>query len=205
MPIYRDQIFPRIYDLLMGLGSLDSRRTAHLTPAKGKVLEVGIGTGLNLPHYPETFGQLTGLDASRGMLDKLEAKARKMGFELNAVLAGAEMMPFEDQSFDTVVSTHSLCSMSDRAAALGEIRRVLKSDGRFIFLEHGLSPDQKIAKWQRRVNGVQSRFAVGCLLDVDMEAEIRAAGFCFEKLEKGYQPGESRTHGYLYDGIAVPV
>ena len=132
-------------------------------------------------------------------------KAGQMELELEGVFGAAEEMPFDDHSFDTVVSTHSLCSLEDRAKALLEIRRVLTRDGRFLFLEHGLSPDASVARWQSRLNGIQKRFAAGCLLDVDMEAAICSAGFDFEALNKGYQPSESKTHGYLYEGIAVPA
>ena len=204
MPLYRDQIFPRIYDLLMGLGKLDSRRSAHLSRARGRVLEVGVGTGLNLSHYPEGVTHLTGLDSNAGMLRMLHKHALGQGIEIEGVLAPAESMPFDDDAFDAVVSTHSLCSLSARSLALQEIRRVLHPEGHFIFLEHGLSPDRNVAKWQARLNVIQKRFAAGCLLDVDMEKEIREAGFEMERLIKGYQPGESRTHGYLYEGIATP-
>ena len=202
MPIYRDHIFPKIYDLLMGMGKLDLRRGQHLAQVSGNVLEVGIGTGRNLPYYPQDLYSLTGLDNNVGMLKKLAKWQRGEGVALRPVLGRAEKMPFDDDSFDTVVSTHSLCSMEDRSAALAEIRRVLRPGGRFVFLEHGLSPDPKVAQWQSRLNGIQKRFAVGCLLNVPVELEIRQAGFEFLELDQGYQRGESKTHGYLYEGVA---
>lgn len=200
MALYREVLFPAAYDFLMGLGSLDERREAHLKGAAGEILEIGIGTGLNLPHYPGAVERITGLDANPGMLRKLEARRDA---RVRPVLANASEMPFGDDRFDTVVSTHTLCSLPDRAAALAEVRRVLKPGGRFLLLEHGRSPDPKVARWQKRLNGIQKRFAVGCLLDVPVEEEVVAAGFRFETLDTGYHARESKTHGYLYEGIAV--
>lgn len=202
MRIYRNHIFPRIYDLLMGMGMLDSRRTKHLSQVGGDILEIGIGTGRNLRHYPEHVTKLTGLDNNAGMLKKLAKITKGQGIELTPFLGRAEKMPFADQSFDTVVSTHSLCSMGDRELALSEVKRVLRPNGRFIFLEHGLSPDANVAKWQSRLNGIQKRFAVGCILDMQVDREISLAGFEFVELTTGYQPHETKTHGYLYEGIA---
>ena len=201
MGLYADVLFPKGYDFLMGLSKFDAERKASLAKVQGKVLEVGIGTGLNLPHYPEGIGKLTAVEPNPGMLKKLRKK--KSGIELEVVEAGAEELPFEEASFDTVVTTHVLCSIPDRAKALAEIRRVLRPGGRYVFLEHGLSPDAKVAKWQRRLNGIQRRFAVGCLLDVPVDEELEAAGFGFESLDQYYLKGQSKTHCYFYDGVAV--
>lgn len=203
MALYRDHIFPRAYDFLMGLGKLEPRRAGHLATASGEILEIGIGTGLNLPHYPESIDKITGLDANAGMIKKLRSKLVKQRIEVELALGSACEMPFEDASFDTVISTHSLCSISFREQALSEVLRVLKPNGRFLFLEHGLSPEAKIAKWQKRLNGIQRRFAVGCTLDMQVKNELESAGFRFLELKTGYQPRESKTHGYLYEGIAV--
>ncbi len=203
MSLYRHQLFPRFYDFLMGLGHLDERRSAHLSTVRGKVLEVGIGTGRNLPYYPEQVTHITGLDNNPGMLRQLRTKRSRHELEITPVLGSARRMPFGDDSFDTIVSTHSLCSITDRKRALLEIRRVLKPDGRFVFLEHGRSPDEHVAKWQSRLNGIQKQFAVGCVLDMQVDREIQDAGFECVELHKGYHPRESKTHGYLYEGVAV--
>jgi ubiquinone/menaquinone biosynthesis C-methylase UbiE len=202
--LYRNHLFPAAYDLLMGMRRIDERRPGALEPVRGKTLEIGIGTGLNLSHYPEEIRHITGVDPNRGMLKQLAKQLRKSRIEVEIQCASADALPFPDKSFDTVVSTHVLCSLPDRPGALAELRRVLRPDGRFVFLEHGLSPDPKVAKWQRRLNAVQRHFAVGCLLDVPVSDEIEAAGFRFEALTKGYQKGESKTHSYFYQGIAVP-
>jgi ubiquinone/menaquinone biosynthesis C-methylase UbiE len=204
MAIYRNHLFPAAYDLLMGLGKLNCRRAGALEPVHGKTLEIGVGTGLNLAFYPEHLDHLTGVEPNPGMLRRLRRKQAQHGIDLEIVEASADDLPFADRSFDTVVSTHVLCSLPDRAKALSEVRRVLRTGGRFVFLEHGLSPDPGVAKWQRRLNGIQKRFAVGCELDVAVDIEIRKAGFGFALLETGYLEKESRTHGYLYQGVAVP-
>lgn len=203
MCFYRDRIFPAAYDFLMGMGKLDLRRREALEPVRGKILEVGIGTGRNLSHYPAEVREITGVDPNIGMLRQLAKRQAGARVNVKVEHASAEALPFENDSFDTVVSTHVLCSLSDRSAALSEILRVLRPEGRFVFLEHGLSPDPEIAKWQRRLNPVQQRFAAGCLLDVPVREEIEAAGFSFENLKMGYQKGESKTHAYLYEGVAV--
>lgn len=203
MGLYRDVLFPKSYDLLMGLARFDAQRKASLARAGGRILEVGIGTGLNLPHYPEEVTRLTAVDPNPGMLRKLQRKLARSRLTVEAIPAGAEELPFPDASFDSVVTTHVLCSLPDRPRALAEIRRVLRPGGRFLFLEHGLSPDPKVARWQRRLNGIQKRFAVGCLLDVPVREEVRAAGFSFERIEEYYLEGQSRTHSYFYDGVAV--
>ena len=202
MPVYSDYVFPRIYDLLMGMGALDSRRKRHLEGVRGEVLEVGIGTGRNLGYYPAALNSLTALDKSAGMLKQLVKCKNEVDVVLKPVLGSAECMPFADDSFDTVVSTHSLCSMEDRSAALSEIKRVLRPDGQFVFLEHGLSPELKVARWQRRLNFIQKRFAVGCQLDVAIDQEIQKAGFDFLDLGMGYNKGDSKLTGYIYEGIA---
>jgi ubiquinone/menaquinone biosynthesis C-methylase UbiE len=200
---YADVLFPKAYDCLMALAKFDDQRRRSLQQVRGKVLEVGIGTGLNLPHYPEELTRLTAVEPNPGMLQKLARKESRI--ELEALQAGAEKLPFEDGSFDTVVTTLVLCSLPNRAKALSEIRRVLRPDGRYVFLEHGLSPDARVARWQRRLNGIQRRFAAGCLLDVPVREELTTAGFEFAGLEEYYLKKQSRTHTYFYDGVAVPV
>jgi len=203
MSWYQHRAFPAAYDFLMGMGRLDERRQQALTPVQGRILEIGIGTGRNLPFYPTDVEQVVGLDANPGMLKQLERKRSSSPIELELHQASADALPFPDRSFDTVVSTHVLCSLPDRPRALAEILRVLRPEGRLVFLEHGLSPDPKVAKWQRRLNGIQKRFAVGCLLDVPVNLELEQAGFSFESLTMGYQEKESKTHGYLYEGAAI--
>ena len=159
MGLYADVLFPKAYDCLMGLSKFDAQRRRSLARVKGKVLEIGIGTGLNLPHYPDHLARLTAVEPNPGMLRKLSRKRSRLDLDIHQ--AGAEELPFDDESFDTIVTTHVLCSIPDRAKALAEIKRVLRPGGHYVFLEHGQSPDPSVAKWQRRLNGIQRRFAVG--------------------------------------------
>ncbi|BCX46605.1 SAM dependent methyltransferase [Haloferula helveola] len=200
MGLYRSQIFPRLYNVLMGLGGFDRLRAEHLSTACGEVLEVGIGTGRNLGYYPEGVDRVVGLEPNAGMRKKLEGASRRASLRLEVVASGAEAMPFVDGRFETVVSTLSLCSIPDRAAALREMRRVMRPGGRLLLLEHGLSPDVRVARWQRRLNPIQRRFAAGCVLDVPVKEELQEAGFDVADLAEGYLEGESKTHGYLYRG-----
>lgn len=200
---YADVLFPKAYDGLMGLSKFDAERQRSLSHVRGRILEIGIGTGLNLPHYPEQITHLTAVEPNPGMLRQLARKEPRITLE--TVQAGAEEIPFADGTFDTVVTTHVLCSIPNRSKALAEIRRVLRPDGRYVFLEHGLSPDPSVARWQRRLNGIQQRFAVGCRLDVPVRDEILAAGFGITKLHEYYLRTQSRTHTYFYDGIAAPT
>jgi ubiquinone/menaquinone biosynthesis C-methylase UbiE len=200
---YRDRVFPGIYDFLMALGKIEARRAASLCHVRGEILELGIGTGLNLAHYPPSVRRITAVDPNPGMLRQLHRRLADSPLEVRVERAPAEALPFADGTFDTVVATHVLCSLPDRPAALAEVLRVLRPGGRFVFFEHGLSPDARVARWQRRLNGIQKRFACGCLLDVPVRRELAAAGFTFERLDEYYLPGEARTHGYVYDGTAI--
>ena len=200
MGLYRDVLFPAAYDGLMRLGGFDRFRAGALAGVGGEILEVGVGTGLNLPFYPEEVEGITGLEPNPGMVRKLKKRLARQRVKVEAVVAGAEAMPFEAASFDTVVTTLTLCSVPDRAGALAEIRRVLKPEGRLVVFEHGEAPDEKVARWQRRLNPVQRVFASGCVLDVPVRQELEAAGFDCADLSERYLPGESRTHGYVYTG-----
>ena len=202
MGFYADVLFPKAYDCLMGLSKFDTQRRNSLRRVRGKVLEIGVGTGLNLPHYPDAVLQLTAVDPNPGMLRQLARKQSRITLDIQQ--AGAEELPFSDESFDTIVTTHVLCSIPNRARALAEIRRVLRPGGRYVFLEHGLSPDASVARWQKRLNGIQRRFAAGCLLDVPVRDELNAAGFTFDSLKEYYLKKQSRTHTYFYDGVATP-
>jgi SAM-dependent methyltransferase len=204
MAFYSDRLFPAIYDSVMGMTSLGEPRSRVLSAVRGRILEIGIGTGLNLPHYPGHVERITAIDPNPGMLRKLGLKQPKSRLQLEIACASVDALPFPDASFDTVVSTYVLCSVPDRARALSEILRVLRPDGQLVFLEHGLSPEPRVAKWQRRLNSIQRRLAVGCQLDVPVSSELETAGFSFESLHSGYHPKEFKLHGYLYQGVARP-
>src|SRR5260221_3958427 len=175
----RDRLAPAIYDLMGGpiekKPLIADNRRKLLAAAEGRVLEVGAGTGFNLPHYPAGVDQLTLTDGMEGMLRRARKRAGRVGRKVETTTAPVESLPFEDASFDTVVASLLLCSVDDQDRALGEIRRVLKPGGRYLFLEHVRSDDQKIAGRQDRLDGLWSALVMGCHPDRDTLPPIEAA------------------------------
>jgi len=203
MGFYSRRILPRLIDLLMSNPAMHAERALLLRNAHGKTLEVGFGTGLNMPHYPAGTQTLAAIDANPGMSPLARRRIRESGIRVEHRVLNVERLPMEDASFDTVVSTWTLCSIADVERALAEVRRVLKPGGRFLFIEHGLSDDPRVSKWQHRLTPLQKRIADGCHLDRDIEGLIRAQGLEFESLRRFYMDKLPRTGGYTYQGIAV--
>ena len=171
--------------------------------AEGNILEVGIGTGLNLPWYvPEKVAKVTGIDPSTDPWNAGRIVPEELPFDFEFIAVSAEKLPFADESFDTVVMTYNLCTIPDPVAALNEIRRVLKPGGRLLFCEHGLSPEAGIAKWQGILDPPWTHVSGGCHLDRDIPALIRLSGFDMVNLQEGYIPG-FRIFSYQYWGQAV--
>jgi SAM-dependent methyltransferase len=196
-------IVPRLCDFLLNKSLLVRHRRDLLTSAYGDVLEIGFGTGLNLPYYPERVHKLTAVDPNPGMHRLAQKRINQRGIKVDQQVLGGERLPFEDGHFDCAVSTFTLCSIGDVAQALREVYRVLKSGGTFLFLEHGLSREPGVQKWQRRLNWLQVRLANGCHLDRDMKALVAARPFASVKVEEFYLERTPKTHGYLYQGTAV--
>ena len=162
-----------------------------LADARGRVLELGVGTGLSLPHYP-AVAELVGVDASQPMLDRARRRARESGRDVILVNARAEELPFDDDSFDTVVAIAVLCTVADPDRALREIRRVLRPEGRFLFSEHVRSPDARLARWQDRLERPWGAIAGGCHPNRRTLQLIEATGFQVAELEQGELPGLPR-------------
>ena len=187
----RDRLVPAIYDLMGGPIEkkpliVDNRRKL-LAPAEGRVLEVGAGTGFNLPHYPAGADELTLTDGMDGMLRRARKRAERVGRKVETTTASVESLPFEDASFDTVVASLLLCSVDDQDRALGEIRRVLKPGGRYLFLEHVRSDDEKIAGRQDRLEGLWKTLVMGCHPNRDTLPRIEAA-FAVDEVERDVLP-----------------
>jgi ubiquinone/menaquinone biosynthesis C-methylase UbiE len=162
-----------------------ARRSRLLAAARGRVLDVGAGTGANLPHYPsERVSDIVLLDPSSGMLERARRRAAELGRDVQVVVQRAERLPFDDGSFDTVVFTLSLCTIPDPAAALREAGRVLRADGTLLVLEHVRSPDPGLAAWQDRLAPIWKPLGGGCHPNRDTRAAIEAAGFEFESIEE---------------------
>jgi ubiquinone/menaquinone biosynthesis C-methylase UbiE len=199
---YSDVIFPRLCDLLMNRPLVARHRQQLLATACGDVLEVGFGTGLNLPHYPAQVRRITTVDPNPGMHRLAQGRIRQSRIEVDQRVLSGERLPFEADHFDCAVSTFSLCSIDDVGQALGELYRVLKPGGRFLFLEHGLSTEPGVQKWQRRLNWLERRLADGCHLDRNMKELVAAHPFSSLEVEEFYMQRTPRTHGYIYRGVA---
>lgn len=158
--------------------------------AFGRVLEVGIGSGLNLPHYdPTRVRRITGLDPALELQPRARQRIAAAGLEVELLGLSAECIPRPDASFDTVLVTYSLCSIADPRSALSEMRRVLAPDGILLFCEHGRAPDAALARWQDRLQPLWGLLAGGCHLNRDIPALLQAAGFACPQLRTGYLPG----------------
>jgi len=203
MGFYQNWILPPIIDLAMRNKHLVPYRQRIAGAAEGRVLEIGIGSGLNLPFYAPGVTQVFGLDPSPQLLARSRRKADRMQNRLQLLAGSAEHIPLADRSIDTIVSTCTACSISDVATALGEMRRVLKPGGRLLFVEHGRAPEPGVARWQDSLTPLWRRVAGGCHLNRDVGALIRNAGFRIDRLETGYIPGP-RVMTFLYEGAATP-
>ena len=203
MSFYSEVVFPRLCDLLLNKPLLAKLRQQILATACGEVLEIGFGTGLNLPYYPAQVRGLTTVDPNAGMHRLAQKRVKRSRIEIDQRVLSGERLPFVDNRFDCAVSTFTLCSINDAGQAVGEVYRVLRPGGRFLILEHGLSPEPNIQKWQRRLNWLQMRLADGCHLDRNMKDLVVARPFSSVEFEEFYMESTPRTHGYIYRGTAV--
>jgi SAM-dependent methyltransferase len=177
MGIYSERIFPWLLDRALGHPAIDARRAALVGAASGDVLEIGFGSGATLPFYDAVrVKQLTVVEPSDGMNRRAAGRLAASPVPVRSVPGAGEGLPFADASFDTVVTCLTLCSVDDPPQVLAEIRRVLRSGGRFLFLEHVLSDDADRRRWQVRLTPLQKIVGVGCHLDRDTAAMVRAAG-----------------------------
>ena len=203
MGFYSRVIFPRLCDRLMGLPSLTEQRNLLLADVGGDILEIGFGTGLNLLHYPKHVRRITTVDPNPGMNKLALRRIASSGIEVDQRRLGGEAMPFGDGSFDCVVGTWTLCSIPQAGQVLGEVYRVLRPAGRYILLEHGLSDDPGVQKWQRRLNPIQRLLANRCRLDLDVEAVVRGQPFRDVQIERFEMEQLPRTQRTMYRGVAV--
>ena len=166
-------------------------------------MDVGIGSGLNIPFYNKSkINYLYGLDPSKELLDIAKSVANKENLEIEFLECGAESIPLPDKSIDTVLITYTMCTIPDVALSNSEIMRVLKDDGKLLFCEHGLAPDKNIAKWQKRINPLWGKIAGGCNLNRDIPKLISSSGFKISNMEEMYLPSTPKFAGYNYWGVA---
>ncbi len=203
MGLYSSYILPRAVHLACGSKPVMRQRKKVVPYARGCVLEVGIGTGLNLPYYDTTrVSKVWGLDPEPAMIRMAHRVADSVPFEVDFIgLSGAEI-PLEDNSVDTVVMTYTLCTIADTFTALLQMRRVLRPGGELIFCEHGAAPDASVRRWQDRINPIWKRLGGGCHLNRVIPAEIEAGGFRIKSMDSMYIAGW-RPASFNYRGVAV--
>jgi ubiquinone/menaquinone biosynthesis C-methylase UbiE len=178
-------------------------RTAVLSGVSGDIFEIGFGTGLNLQHYPAAVKKMTTADVNPAMGRRAQQRIAASGIEVDCRTLDAESLPLDDASFDSVVCTWTLCSVSDPMKALGELRRILRPQGKFFFVEHGLADDPKVRKWQDRLTPYWKRIGDGCHLNRNARTMIQDAHFAFTSLDTYYMDNAPRWAGYLYQGVAT--
>jgi ubiquinone/menaquinone biosynthesis C-methylase UbiE len=203
MGFYQNRILPFVIDMAMRQRNLAPYRSRIVPAAEGRVLEIGVGSGLNLPFYSQKAERVIGLDPSPKLLSMARQAARSSSGSVEFVEGSAEAIPLEDASVDTVVTTWTLCSIPDAPRSLREMRRVLKPEGRLLFVEHGRAPDAGVRWWQEHLNPAWKRLGGGCHLNRAIGTLIEGAGFQFERIETGYMRGP-RPMSFMYEGSARP-
>ena len=204
MGLYSKYILPKVIHITCGLKPNMRQREKVVPHARGRVLEVGIGSGLNLPYYDAAkVTKIWGLDPAPEMTHMARQVAASMPFEVEFIGLPGDEIPLENNSVDTVVVTYTLCTIADTAAALRQMGRVLRPGGELIFCEHGAAPDANVRRWQDRLNPVWKRLGGGCNLNRPIPALIEAGGFRISSLDTMYIPGW-RPASFNYWGKAVP-
>lgn len=202
MGFYSNVIFPWLMDITMSAPLLSEYRKQVLSEVSGEILEIGFGTGLNLSHYPENVENITTIDANAGMNFLANKRIKASSITIEHRVLNGENLAMKDESFDSVVSTWTLCSIAKVDQALEEIDRVLKPGGKFFFIEHGLSNQPKVQVWQNRLNPLQKIIADGCHLNRNIRQIIQKK-FKTVSLEEFSAPDLPKTHGYMYKGVAT--
>jgi len=202
MKFYDEHVLPHLINCACSMAAIERLRAKMVPLAKGKVLEVGMGSGLNLKHYQkENVDLVWGLEPSEGMRRKAQTNLDASNIKVEWLGLPSESIPLDDDSADSIVLTYTLCTIEDPMSALAEMRRVLKPDGQLIFSEHGQSPDESVRQWQNRVNPIWRKLAGGCNLNRAIPTLISDAGFNITKLDQKYIKGP-KIAAYQYFGMA---
>jgi len=201
MRLYNKYILPKAIDWACSQKPSMMQRRKIIPLASGNVLEIGIGSGLNLPFYTSKVNTLTAIDPSKELWNRTLVNTNKLPFNFEFVIASAENIPADNNKFDTIVITYTLCTIPNLNKAFSEIKRVLKPNGKLLFCEHGKAPERSIQKYQNIVNPVWKRIGGGCNLNRNIPTIIEDNGFTISKLETMYLPGW-KPASYNYWGIA---
>ena len=204
MGFYEERILPHLVHASMRQETFSAYRRRVVSQARGRVLELGVGSGLNLPHYTTNATRIIALDRSARLLAMARARRQDAVVPIRFIKGTAEALPLASESIDTVIVTWALCSIADVMAALREARRVLTPSGALVFVEHGRSPDTRVRRWQDRLTPAWKRVSGGCHLNRPVPELLESAGFRLEHVETGYMAGP-RPMTFMYEGRARPA
>jgi len=201
--LYNKYILPRVLNCSCGSKPINHQRNKIVPLAEGIVLDIGIGSGLNIPFYDKSkIKYLYGLDPSKELIEMARPLANLNQIEIEFLECGAENIPLLDNSIDTVLITYTMCTIQDVILSNSEIKRVLKDNGKLLFCEHGLAPDKNIAKWQKIINPIWNKIAGGCNLNRNIPELITSSGLKISNMEEMYLPNTPKFAGYNYWGVA---
>lgn len=203
MSFYAERVLPRVINVVMNTKQTRSIRARVCADLAGDVVEIGFGTGHNLPYLPPAVRSLRAVEPAGLGVQLAQQRIAAAGIPVQVVGLDGQQLPLEDASADAVLCTWSLCTIPDPVAAVGEMRRVLRPGGRLHFVEHGRAPDEGVRRWQDRLNGIQQRMAGGCNLNRDIPSVLESGGMRITDLDTYYGKGEPKPYGYLYEGRAT--
>ena len=204
MNFYEKYVLPKVLNCTCGSKPIKLQRKKIIPLAKGKILEIGVGSGLNMPFYNHSdIEEFHALEPSKELCNMAKKIAENEKLKVNFYQCGAENIPLPDNYFDTVIITYTMCTIPEVHRANTEIKRELKNDGKMIFCEHGEAPDANIKKWQKRINPFWGLIAGGCNIDRKIPDLIQESGFDIVEMEEMYLPSTPKIAGYNYWGYAV--
>ena len=202
--LYERHVLPKVLDACCSTKPINYQRNKIVPYAKGKILEIGIGSGINIPFYDKAnVEKIYGLDPSEELNNIAQKKAINYNLKIDFLLNGAEEIPLPSNSMDTILITYTLCTIQDLESSLKEIRRVMKDDAVMLFCEHGIAPDANVMRWQNRVNPLWGKLFGGCNINRNIPEIIQSSGFTLNSLDQMYLPSTPKIVGYNYWGKAT--